>query len=107
MDGQQGFEIRLAPEAEEAFGALPLSERLHLKSVVEGLAEVTALSPPHFPAWFRRWGLGPPVLRLQVAGLRLSYELDLEDRSLRICALEVREEPLTAPVRNDARVSFV
>jgi mRNA-degrading endonuclease RelE of RelBE toxin-antitoxin system len=88
MERPPRFEIRLAKEAEAGLLALPPSEREHLKSVVEGIAELAALAPPSFPAWFRRRGMEVPLMRMTVADLRIEYELNTDDHSLRVCGIE-------------------
>lgn len=97
------FDLRIAPQAEACFLSLPPQERSHLASVLEGIAELAALAPPTYPSWFKRRELFPPLMRMKVAGYLLSYELDCEQRFLRLCALEdlalspaAREAPLDA-----------
>lgn len=82
------FEIRLAPAAEAEVCGLTIGERRELKEAVEGIAELAAMAPPRFPAWFRRRHMALPLMRMQVGDLELSYELDCDGRSLRVCGIE-------------------
>lgn len=88
MQDPTRYEIRLAPQAEAAVRALPPTDRDHLRRVVEGIADLAALAPPLYPGWFKRRNMALPLMRMQLGDLQLSYEINCDDRSIRVCGLE-------------------
>lgn len=78
------YEIRLAQTAESDFASLTPTARRLMQSVIQGIAELASVAPMSLPEWLTGPFVRPPQIQMQVAGHRLSYELDPSHRSLRV-----------------------
>jgi len=81
------FAIALAPEARRCFASLAPAVKEQLDRVLERIAALAAVAPPVDPVWRRLARGESAALRFTFAGVDVLYEIDLEERTVRIASV--------------------
>lgn len=88
------YGVLITEEARASLQRLGRAAFWQVRRAMEGYAELADVSPPVDDTWHPVAALAPPLMRTHVSGYRVLYDVDPDERLLRV--IDVSEDPLIA-----------